>query len=201
MVVASGIYWSKALAGGRAASGERRAGEPLWPDASSSCSLLAARRSPHQDTIFYLTSSQFRLILNTVKRDFDAILREKDIQASAQRVAVARYVLASEEHPSADRVFREVKRRFPYISRATVYNTLNLFVEKGLLRALTLAEDSVVFDPKIETHHHFIDETTGQIHDVPWDRVQVCNIDSLREYEIHDYQVVMRGVRKPSGRA
>lgn len=153
------------------------------------------------DSIFYLTSSQFRLSLSTVKRDFDAILREKGIQASAQRVAVARYVLDSEEHPSADRVFREVKRRFPYISRATVYNTLNLFVEKGLLRALTLAEDSVVFDPKIETHHHFIDESTGQIHDVPWERVQVCNIDTLREYEIHDYQVVMRGVRKPAGRA
>ncbi|HKO56501.1 MAG TPA: Fur family transcriptional regulator, partial [Thermoanaerobaculia bacterium] len=127
-----------------------------------------------------------------MKRDLDSILRDKGIQPSAQRVAVARYVLDTDEHPSADRVFREVKRRFPYISRATVYNTLNLFVEKGLLRTLALAEDSVVFDPKTETHHHFIDESTGQIHDVPWDRVQVCNIDSLREYDIHDYQVVMR---------
>ena len=131
-----------------------------------------------------------------VTRDIDQILRDRGIQPSAQRMAVAEYVLASDEHPSADRVFREVKRRFPYISRATVYNTLNLFVDKGLLKALNLAEDSVVFDPRTETHHHFIDEATGRIHDIPWEQVQVCNIEGLRGYEIRDYQVVMRGVRK-----
>jgi Fur family transcriptional regulator, iron response regulator len=53
-----------------------------------------------------------------------------------------------------------------------------------------------VFDPKVETHHHFIDETTGTIYDIPWDDVQVCNIETLRGYEVHDYQVVMRGIRK-----
>ena len=122
-----------------------------------------------------------------------ARLREHDIQPSAQRVAVAGYVLDTTEHPSADLVWKRVRKRFPWISRATVYNTLNLLVERGLLQRLTFAEDSVVFDPITETHHHFIDESTGAIHDVPWDRVQVCNIDSLRGYEVHEYQVVMRG--------
>lgn len=131
-----------------------------------------------------------------MKRDLLDLLRGKGIQPSAQRVAVAEYVLNTQEHPSADLVWKRVGERCPYISRATVYNTLNLFVEKGLLRALNIAEDSVVFDPKLETHHHFIDEETGAIHDVPWDKVQVCNIEQLRGYEIHDYQVVMRGIRK-----
>jgi Fur family iron response transcriptional regulator len=133
-------------------------------------------------------------------KDASAILRDSGIQPSAQRVAVADYVLYTAEHPSADHVWKRVRERFPWISRATVYNTLNLFVEKGLLRRLTFAEDSVVFDPKTDTHHHFIDETTGAIHDVPWERVQVCNIDSLREYDVHDYQVVMRGTLKPARR-
>ena len=124
-------------------------------------------------------------------------LREHGIQPSAQRVAIAEYVLRTTEHPSADLVWKRVQARLPYVSRATVYNTLNLFVEKGLLRSLNLAEDSVVFDPMLETHHHFIDEETGTIHDIPWNRVQVCNIERLRGFEIHDYQVVMRGkVRK-----
>src|SRR4051812_17609900 len=131
-----------------------------------------------------LTSSRVRHSLMSMKRDVDQILRDRGIQPSAQRMAVAEYVLASEEHPSADRVFREVKRRFPYISRATVYNTLNLFVDKGLLKALNLAQDSVVFGPRTDTHHHFIDEATGRIHDIPWEQVQVCNIESLRGYEI-----------------
>jgi len=128
-------------------------------------------------------------------RDSVTILQEHGIQPSAQRVAVAAYVLKTIEHPSADVVWSRVKARVPYISRATVYNTLNLFVEKGLLRALTLAEDSVVFDPKVERHHHLVDES-GVIHDIPWDKVQVCNIETLKGFEIHDYQVVMRGVRK-----
>jgi Fur family transcriptional regulator, iron response regulator len=126
-------------------------------------------------------------------------LEQAGIQASAQRVAVADYVLNTHEHPSADLVWKRVKEKFPWISRATVYNTLNLFVEKKLLQRLNIAEDSVVFDPIVENHHHFIDETTGQIHDVPWDKVQVCNIESLREYEVHDYSVVMRGTMKRHG--
>ncbi|MGN6184749.1 MAG: Fur family transcriptional regulator [Thermoanaerobaculia bacterium] len=130
--------------------------------------------------------------------DLGTILRQHGIQPSAQRVAVADYVLHTDEHPSADLVFRRVREKFPWISRATVYNTLNLFADKGLLRRLTIAEDSVIFDCRIETHHHFIDEQTGAIHDVPWNLVQVCNIDSLDEFDVHDYQVVMRGTRKQS---
>lgn len=123
-------------------------------------------------------------------------LKQHGIQPSAQRVAIAEYVLHTTEHPSADLVWKRVQARLPYVSRATVYNTLNLFVEKGLLRSLSLADESVVFDPKTDRHHHFIDEETGEIHDVPWEKVQVCNVEALRGFEIHDYQVVIRGVRK-----
>jgi Fur family transcriptional regulator, iron response regulator len=130
----------------------------------------------------------------------ETILREKGIQPSAQRVAVASYVLHTHEHPSAELVFRRVKEHFPWISRATVYNTLNLFVEKGLLQRLTIAEDSVVFDAVTGMHHHFIDEDTGAIYDVPWERVQVCNIESLQDYDVKQYEVVLRGkLKTPKG--
>ena len=123
-------------------------------------------------------------------------LTGRGIQPSAHRVAVAQYVLFTDEHPSAERVWESVKARFPMISRATVYNTLNLFVEKGLLRELHLSPVAVVFDPNTDPHHHLIDEETGGIHDVPWDRVEVRDIGTIEGYEIHDYQVVMRGTRK-----
>ena len=123
------------------------------------------------------------------------LLAEHGIRPSAHRLAVADYVLTTHDHPSADRVWKTVAESFPAISRATVYNTLNLFVDKGILRALTLSPESIVFDPNVDTHHHFIDEETGAIHDVPWDKVQVCNIEGLRGYRINDYQVVMRGTR------
>jgi Fe2+ or Zn2+ uptake regulation protein len=129
----------------------------------------------------------------------ETTLREHGIQPSAQRVAVADYVLRTAEHPSADLVWKRVRERFPWISRATVYNTLHLFVEKGLLQRLTIAEESIVFDPIVSAHHHFVDEETGAIHDVPWERVQVCNIESLHDFEVSHYQVVMRGKLKAKG--
>lgn len=118
---------------------------------------------------------------------------EHGIKPSAQRLAVAQYVLTTHDHPSADQVWQAVQRNFPMISRATVYNTLNLFVNKGLLREYVITEGRVVFDPNVQPHHHFIDDGSGAIHDVAWSKVQVCNIENLNEYEIHDYQVVMRG--------
>ena len=135
-----------------------------------------------------------------MKPDVVRILEEHGIQPSAQRVAVAEYVLRTVEHPSADKVWADVQENFPMISRATVYNTLHLFVEKGLLRELHLAPDSVLFDPNTDRHHHFIDEDTGRIYDVPWDQVEVTNAKPLPGFRIDDYQVVMRGRRRQGRR-
>jgi len=129
-------------------------------------------------------------------RDVLARLRNVGIQPTSQRVAVANYVLSTDEHPSAEEVFARVKPTLPILSRATVYNTLNLFVKHGLLRELIIAEGNVVFDPNVERHHHLIEEDTGRIHDIPWKALKVKNVEALPGFEVRDYQVVMRGKRK-----
>ena len=123
-------------------------------------------------------------------------LRAHGIQPTAQRLAVARFVLGADSHPTADEVWEKVRQRSPTLSRATVYNTLNLFVEKGLLRTQAVREGALVFDAHVARHHHFIDEETGEIHDVPWEAVRVTGEKSLRGFEVQDYQVVMRGKRR-----
>jgi Fe2+ or Zn2+ uptake regulation protein len=140
----------------------------------------------------------FILSLRSMEKDVASVLADRGIQPSAQRVAVARYVLHTDQHPSADEVWTRVRRRFPHVSRATVYNTLHLFVEKGLLRQFVLTEGRVVFDPKMEHHHHFVDEDTGRIHDVPWDAVPVSEDPKLEGFDVREYQVVMRGRRSRS---
>lgn len=131
-----------------------------------------------------------------MERAVTELLAEHGIQPSAQRVAVAEYALRTKDHPSADVVWSEVRAGFPFVSRATVYNTLNLFVEKGLLRALVIAEGRVVFDPNVEPHHHFVDDESGEIHDVPWSAVAIGRIAPPREFEVRDYQVILRGRRR-----
>lgn len=130
-----------------------------------------------------------------MRHDEASVLKNHGINPSAQRVAVAEYVLQTDEHPSANEVWERVRKRFSHVSRATVYNTLHLFVEKGLLRQFVLTEGRVVFDPNTEEHHHFIDEDSGRIHDVPWDAVKVSNVQKLDEFEVRKYQVVMHGKR------
>src|SRR5512139_747307 len=118
------------------------------------------------------------------------------IQPTPQRIAVAEYVLHTANHPTADQVWMNVRARCPTLSRATVYNTLNLFTEKGLLRTQFLKEGVAVFDPHVAPHHHFIDEETGKVFDIPWDEVKVTGEKTLGGLEVREYQVVLRGRKR-----
>jgi Fur family iron response transcriptional regulator len=120
-------------------------------------------------------------------------LEARGIQPSAQRVAVAEFVLDTGAHASADEVLAAVSAAGASLSRATVYNTLNLFVEKGLLRQLVIAEGRVVFDPRTAPHHHFVDDDTGDIEDVDYDAVAVEQRAPLAGMAVREMQVVLRG--------
>jgi Fe2+ or Zn2+ uptake regulation protein len=124
------------------------------------------------------------------------LLRARGIRPSSQRLAVAAAVMGRDDHPSADQVWERARAVLPEVSRATVYNTLNRLVDEGLLRPVELAGGCVVFDCNIADHHHFIDEATGHIYDIPWDALQVGNLDILEGYEVREYQVVLRGRRR-----
>ena len=118
------------------------------------------------------------------------------IQPTPQRIAVAEYVLNTADHPTADEVWTKVRDRCPTLSRATVYNTLNLFAEKGLLKTQPLKEGVVVFDPHVTPHHHFIDDETGKVYDIPWEAVKVTGEKTLRGLDVREYQVVLRGRKR-----
>lgn len=128
--------------------------------------------------------------------DAISILRQCDIQPTPQRIAVVECILSSRSHPTADDILASARKKCPTVSRATVYNTLNLLVEKRLIRMQTIREGAVVFDPNTHKHHHFIDDETGQIYDIPWDQLEVKGKDKLKDFEISEFQVILRGTRK-----
>ena len=124
------------------------------------------------------------------------LLRERGIQPTPQRMAVVEYVLRARFRPTAEQVLEEVRLQCPTISRATVYNTLNLLVEKGLLKTQILREGAFVFDANAKRHHHFVDDETGDIYDIPWGALRVSGHRSLEGFMVRELQVVMRGKRK-----
>jgi Fe2+ or Zn2+ uptake regulation protein len=113
-----------------------------------------------------------------------------------QRIAVVKSVMDAHKHLSADEVFKRAKRICHSVSRATVYNTLNLLVEKRVLKTQILLEETIVFDANTRPHHHFIDEETGEITDIPWEDLSIQGQENLKSMEIRDFQVVIRGKRK-----
>ena len=129
-------------------------------------------------------------------QDIVKILRDHGVSPTPQRIAVAKVVLYTKKHPSADDIWGIVKESWPTLSRTTVYNTLNLLVEKGVLKAKVIREGKTVYDPCVERHHHFIDEKTGEIFDIPWSSVKVTGVNSLKDFEVLEYHVVIRGRRK-----
>jgi Fe2+ or Zn2+ uptake regulation protein len=129
-------------------------------------------------------------------KDAISILRQCDIQPTPQRIAVVECILDNKSHPTADDVLLSARKKCPTVSRATVYNTLNLLVEKRLIAMQTIKEGAVVFDPNVEKHHHFIDEATGKVYDIPWDQLEVKGKEKLKDFEILEFQVIMRGKRK-----
>ena len=128
--------------------------------------------------------------------DLIALLRGVGLQPTPQRLAVARFVLGTTSHPTAEEVLAKARKRCPTLSRATVYNTLARLTERGLLRAQTILEGVIVFDANVDKHHHVIDDATGRIYDVPWEVLSVSGQEALEEYDVREYQVVMRGRRR-----
>ncbi len=129
-------------------------------------------------------------------KDAISILRQCDIQPTPQRIAVVECVLHTKTHPTADDILVSARRKCPTVSRATVYNTLNLLVEKRLIGMQTLKEGAVVFDPNVQKHHHLIDDDTGDIYDIPWDQLEVKGKKNFEDFEILEFQVIMRGRRR-----
>lgn len=125
----------------------------------------------------------------------EAVLSGRGIQPTAQRIAICRYVLCEADHPSAEDVKRWADANFPKISLATVYNTLRILVEAGLLRELKLPHsDRTLYDQNVAHHFHFLDEATQQLTDIDPARIQLTH--DLSDLTVTGIDVVFRGRRR-----
>ena len=88
-----------------------------------------------------------------------------------QRLDVGLVILAKPQHLSADQIIAGIRAMGSRVSKATVYNTLNLFCERGLLRTVEVDPTRQYYDSTIDAHHHFYNVDTGEITDIPLDAV------------------------------
>jgi len=98
------------------------------------------------------------------------------IRITDQRVQIAAILLDEPQHLSAEQITHALRSGGARVSKATVYNTLNLFAARGLIRQLTLDGSCAWFDSNVAPHYHFQDEQTGALSDVALRDVQFSRL-------------------------
>lgn len=119
--------------------------------------------------------------------------RMYDFKMTPQRLAILKYLKDNKEHPSALDVFKSISRKFPTISFATVYNTLEMLKRKGIITELTIDPERKRFDPDTSPHHHMICTKCGKVVDVVFEvPVNLKEIQSFG-FEVERIQVDIYG--------
>jgi Fur family iron response transcriptional regulator len=139
------------------------------------------------------SDSDMEAVPSMGKDQVAGLLRARGITPTAQRVRVGQILFACDQHLSADEVLRQLRAGGARVSKATVYNTLNLFSSKGLLRALSLDSNRCSFDSNVSPHFHCHVENTGELIDVAPGDIEFARLPPLPPgTELLGVEVVIR---------
>ncbi|HVA54557.1 MAG TPA: Fur family transcriptional regulator [Gammaproteobacteria bacterium] len=108
-----------------------------------------------------------------------AHLATHGVTPTSQRLKIAEILFRKPQHLSAEQIMLAVNSQQPKVSKATVYNTLRLFSDKGLVREVIIDPARVFYDPTAGTHHHFYNADTGELMDIEPEQVKFAQLPEL----------------------
>jgi Fur family transcriptional regulator, iron response regulator len=115
------------------------------------------------------------------RAEIGELLRRHDITPTYQRSAIALALFSRQQHLSADQILALVNEQHAEVSKATVYNTLRLFVDKALIREVIVDPTRVFYDPNTTPHHHFYHVESGELTDIDGAHIEVSGLPKLPE--------------------
>jgi Fe2+ or Zn2+ uptake regulation protein len=123
-------------------------------------------------------------------------LRERGLRVTPQRVLIHRAVRELDRHVTADEVLAAVSERLPNASLPTVYSTLELLEELGMVRRLAARSGAALYDPRIDEHQHLVCRNCGRVEDldVPVDSVRALRAARRRGFEPSNAELVVSGL-------
>ena len=127
--------------------------------------------------------------------DLQNRLKNFGIAPTRQRLEVAEVLLEKPQHLAADQILAILRRKDSSVSKATVYNTLHLFGEKGLIRELHIDSGRTFYDSTTHPHHHFYHVQSGELSDIPASQVRLVNLPPLPEGTRQDSIEVLIKIR------
>ena len=128
-----------------------------------------------------------------LKTEVIKLLTQHGITPTQQRITIGRVLFAKPQHLSADQILETVNARGNKVSKATVYNTLGLFSEKGLIREVIVDPSKVFYDSNTRPHYHFYNERTGCLHDIDASQVSLPDLPAPPDQaQVRDINIVIR---------
>ncbi len=120
-------------------------------------------------------------------------LSSHNINSTRQRLAIAESMFRTQQHLSAENILEQVNLNGVQVSKATVYNTLRLFVKKGMLREVVIDPLRTLFDSNVSDHHHILNVQTGEIRDIDPININLPPVPGLGPNEkIEGFDLVLR---------
>lgn len=120
-------------------------------------------------------------------------LREHSIKPSYQRVKIYEFLLDSHDHPTVDNIYTALSESIPTLSRTTVYNTLKVFIEKGIASSINIDDTETRYDAITESHGHFKCQSCGEIFDIKVDFSSAIK-EELPEFDITEQHLFIYGI-------
>ena len=124
-----------------------------------------------------------------------SVLDKHGILPTPQRVEIASILLERPQHLSADKIIDQLRTAGSAVSKATVYNTLNLFSERGLIKEVMVDASRKFYDSTTHAHHHFYNVDSGELSDIPDEQVRFQDLPELPEGTERESIEVMIKVR------
>jgi len=120
-------------------------------------------------------------------------LESKDVKPSYQRLKILEYLMKNRNHPSVETIFQALAGEIPTLSKTTVYNTLSLFSEKGIVSSLTIVNNELRYDLMIEPHAHFQCTKCGKVIDIPM-KNDLFLTTSIENHRVEEIQITFKGI-------
>lgn len=125
------------------------------------------------------------------------LLETHGILPTQQRVDIAYLLFQRAQHLAAEQVLERVNAHYGHVSKATVYNTLGLFVRKGLLREVLIEPGRTFYDSNTRDHHHIYDVASGELADIPASSVTIsADPEIVSDADVEGMDLVIRVRRR-----
>lgn len=120
-------------------------------------------------------------------------LSNAGVRPSLARIHVYNYIKNSKNHPTVDIIYTNLVDIIPTLSKTTVYNTLNVFMEADLVKSLNLYENEKRYDIIDDNHSHFLCEKCSNIYDIPYEDSNLLP-EGYEKFKIKEKQILLKGI-------